>query len=91
MLEDYFEKFMAVLQAWNAQQGFIYSNKDMAMATLYGLDTYDSGTSQTQINKINSVFQAVKTKYGVTTSDLTTFNQANLIATTNKLPTTGCN
>jgi hypothetical protein len=39
MLEDYFDKSMAVLQAWNAKQGFIYSMKDMAMAMLYELDT----------------------------------------------------
>ncbi len=91
MLEDYFDKSMAVLQAWNATQGFIYSTKDIAMATLYGLDAYDVGTSQTQINNINAVFQAVKTKHGITASDLTTFNSTNLYATTNKLPTTGCN
>ncbi|MBB2146600.1 hypothetical protein GM921_13945 [Pedobacter sp. LMG 31464] len=91
MLEDYFDKSMDVLQAWNAKQGFIYSTKDMASAMLYGLNTYDTGTSQTQINNINAVFQNVKTKYSITASDLTTFNLANLIATTNKLPTTGCN
>jgi len=91
MLKDYFEKSMAVLQAWNAKQGFIYETKDMASAMLYGLDTYDTGTPQSQINNINAVFESVKTKYNITSSDLTTFNRANLITTTNRLPTTGCN
>lgn len=91
MLEDYFDKSMGVLQAWNSKQGFIYSTKDMAMAMLYGLDAYDASTSQTQINTINAAFQAVKTKYNISTSDLTTFNNANLFSSTNKLPTTGCN
>ncbi len=91
MLEDYFDKSMAVLQAWNAKQGFIYSEKDMAMAMLYGLDAYDMGTSQAQKNNINAAFQAVKTKYKISTSDLTKFNTTNLFASTHKLPTTGCN
>lgn len=89
MLEDYFDKSMAVLQAWNAKQGFIYSTKNMAM--LYGLDRYETGTSQALINNINSAFQAVKVKYNISTSDLTSFNNANLFSSTNKLPTTGCN
>lgn len=91
MLEDYFEKSIAVLEAWNAKQGFIYSMKEMRMAMLYGLNSYEPGTSQAQINTINAAFEAVKTKHGITTSDLNTFNQTNLIATTKKLPTTGCN
>jgi hypothetical protein len=68
ILEYYFDKSMVVLQAWNAKQGFIYSMKDMAMA--YGLGTYDTGTSQAQINTINTAFQAVKTKYSITSSGL---------------------
>lgn len=91
MLEDYFEKSMAVLQAWNAKQNFLYSTKDMAMAMLFGLNTYDTGTSPTQISTINNAFEAVKTKYAITASDLNTFNLSNLNSTTNKLPTTGCN
>jgi len=34
ILEDYFEKSIAVLQAWNAKQDFIYSTKDMVRAIL---------------------------------------------------------
>lgn len=42
------------------------------------------------VNNINSAFQSIKTKYGITDTQLATFNRENL-SSANKLPTTGCN
>jgi hypothetical protein len=90
MLTSYFDKAVAVLKAWDATQATHYSDKQLAMAMLYGLNTVDPGTSQSLLDNINSVFQSLKTKYGITDAQLATFNRENLNSV-GKLPTTGCN
>ncbi|QNK64825.1 hypothetical protein H7F33_10235 [Pedobacter sp. PAMC26386] len=90
MLADYFDKAVSALSYWDSNQTLKHTSKEIAMAMMYGLTTAESSCSQSDINKINATFDALKLKYSITTSDLNTFNVSQLNSP-NSLPKSGCN
>lgn len=89
MLNSFFDKAIDVLRQWDDKQNSQHSDKELAMAMLYGLNTADPGTSQSLINNLNSAYALAKLKYLITDSELEAFNVAQL-ESINKIPKTGC-
>jgi hypothetical protein len=96
-LENYFDNMVSILKDINGSE---YTDKQYQMAVLYGMD--NAGIRPTTDYLINGIshydilrsaqlssFEAIKTKYGITTADLSTFNQANILNVPNnqKVPT----
>jgi len=82
MLDDYFDKSVAILAAWDNNA---HSTNDYVKAMLFGLDNGTDGTP-TQQAELQTEFNSILTRYGITSQDLTTFNHANLNSTSEKLP-----
>ena len=85
ILEEYFDNMVSILKDVN---GATYTDKEYRMAALYGLDNAGPWPSpEVLVNGISiydllknaqqKTFDDIKTKYSITTSDLTTFNQSN--------------
>ena len=87
MMTDYFNKAVATLKNWD---NGAHTDKEYRMATLFGLDNAKDGTSAQQA-ELQSEFNSLLIKYGITSNDLNNFNINNLNANSNKLPTSGCN
>jgi hypothetical protein len=87
MIADYFDKAVTALKTWD---NGAHTDKEYQMATLFGLDNGRDGTSAQQA-QLQTEFNSLLTKYNITSTDLNTFNIKNLNATTDKLPTSGCN
>ncbi|MFI5139842.1 MAG: hypothetical protein ACHQIM_18615 [Sphingobacteriales bacterium] len=86
MLSNYFS--MAVNSLAQLDNN-AHTAKDYEMAMLYGLNNATDGTIAQQA-LLNTEFNSLLSQYGITAADLNTFNQNNLNATSNKLPTSGC-
>jgi hypothetical protein len=87
MLNDYFSKSVGILSSLDNNQ---HTPKEYAMAMLYGMDNVVSGDAAQQA-LLQTEYNSLLTKYGITSSDKDSFNRANLNSASNKLPKTGCN
>ncbi|KIO74472.1 hypothetical protein TH53_26230 [Pedobacter lusitanus] len=90
MLTDYFSKGVRALQYWNSEQNAGYTNKEMAMAMMYGLKTVDEGTPQSYIDNINIAYDMIKKQCMVSDDELAAFHKSQLVSI-KTLSTTGCN
>lgn len=96
-LEDYYENFWGILKAVN---GTAFTDKEYQMAALYGLNNPGpapqspiiGGVNVYEIYKgmLNKSFNNIKSKYGITDTELNSFNLVNLVNVPDnkKLPTT---
>jgi hypothetical protein len=89
MLEDYFGKAVSILSSWDNNA---HTPKEYAMAMLYGLNTVDPNCPADVKNRLDTVYNKIKTNNNITDQDLTTFYTNNLNAqSSEKLPSSGCN
>lgn len=84
MMQKYFDSSVATLKAWD---NGAHTDKEYAMAMLYGLDNSDFAI---MTSNLAQVYSALLTKNNITPSDLQTFWSSQLNSQSNKLPTSGC-
>lgn len=93
MLDDYFDKAVDILAEWDNHSDTSLQTYRMAM--LYGLDNANlpvTPQNQARITLLNTEYQSLLTKYGITAAALNTYWQTQLNAPVgNRLPTGGCN
>jgi hypothetical protein len=87
MISAFFDKAVGMLAKWDNNA---HTTKEYQMTMLYGLDNAQDGT-QVQKDSLNSVYNKLLSKDGITSSDLNTYYTNNLNASSaQKLPTSGC-
>jgi hypothetical protein len=87
MMGDYFDKVVAILALYDNNA---HTQKEYAMSMLYGLDTADPNATATEKSRLDQEFNTLKLEYNITDTELNTFYNTQLSATSNKLPTSGC-
>ncbi|MDB5016751.1 MAG: hypothetical protein JWQ84_1583 [Mucilaginibacter sp.] len=88
MLSDYFSQAVTALAQFDNNA---HTTKEYAEAMLFGLNQSNgTGVTPDQQALLQTEFNNLLTSYGLTAADLNTFNNKNLNATANKLPTSGC-
>lgn len=90
MLSSYFDKAVGVLRKWADQQSTTYTDKQLAMAMLFGLNTVDDNTPKASIDAIKEMYDAKMKQIGTTQGELNSFTLEHLNSPT-KLSTSGCN
>jgi hypothetical protein len=82
MLTSYFDQAVSSLKSWDNRA---HSDGEYAMAMLYGLNTSDPTTTAAQTANLQQAYNAIKTKYSLTDTQINGFYLSSLNST-DKLP-----
>ena len=95
MMDYYFNQAFTTLKQWdyNTLTGvYNHSDQEYRMSLLVGLNEAGDGATTTQVQLLQTEYDALKSRYGLSQTDINTFVDSQRNATTGKLPASNdCN